>query len=77
VTFAKYEWFEEWKDEQVKKRGDDYEDLKKAFVDAIMQVVFKLYPRIEDRVRRPGVHGSSSSSPGSSKRRSWVGVCWR
>ncbi|XP_075300888.1 all-trans-retinol 13,14-reductase [Opisthocomus hoazin] len=50
VTFAKYEWFEEWKDEQVKKRGDDYEDLKKAFVDAIMQVVFKLYPRIEDRI---------------------------
>ncbi|KAK2513920.1 Retsat [Columba livia] len=50
LTFAKYEWFEEWKDEQVNKRGDDYEDLKKAFVDVIMQAVFKLYPRIEDRI---------------------------
>ncbi|KFQ07472.1 Putative all-trans-retinol 13,14-reductase, partial [Haliaeetus albicilla] len=50
VTFTKYEWFEEWKDEQVKKRGDDYEELKKTFVDTIMQVVFKLYPRIEDRI---------------------------
>ncbi|NXD30681.1 RETST reductase, partial [Spelaeornis formosus] len=50
VTFAKYEWFEEWKDKQVHKRGDDYEDLKKTFVDAIMQTVFKLYPRIEGRV---------------------------
>ncbi|NXL86153.1 RETST reductase, partial [Alectura lathami] len=50
ITFAKYEWFEEWKDEPVNKRGDDYEDVKKAFVDAIMQTVFKLYPKIEDRV---------------------------
>uniref|UniRef100_A0A8B9M9L5 All-trans-retinol 13,14-reductase n=1 Tax=Accipiter nisus TaxID=211598 RepID=A0A8B9M9L5_9AVES len=50
VTFTKYEWFEEWKDEQVKKRGDDYEELKKTFVDTIMQIVFKLYPRIEDRI---------------------------
>lgn len=65
MTFTKYEWFEEWKDEQVKKRGDDYEELKKTFVDTIMQIVFKLYPRIEDRVRKPGVCRSSSSSPGS------------
>ncbi|KAM6113260.1 all-trans-retinol 13,14-reductase [Phoenicopterus ruber ruber] len=50
VTFAKYEWFEEWKDKQVNKRGDDYEELKKTFVDAVMQAVFKLYPRIEDRI---------------------------
>ncbi|NXG02843.1 RETST reductase, partial [Sakesphorus luctuosus] len=50
VTFARYEWFEEWKDKQVHKRGDDYEDLKKTFVDAIMQTVLKLYPRIEGRI---------------------------
>lgn len=52
VTFAKYEWFEEWKDEPVNKRGDAYEDLKKTFVDAVMEVVFKLYPNIEDKVRK-------------------------
>ncbi|NXD73004.1 RETST reductase, partial [Eolophus roseicapillus] len=50
VTFARYEWFEEWKDKQVHKRGDDYEELKQTFVDTIMQTVFKLYPRIEDRI---------------------------
>ncbi|NXX59254.1 RETST reductase, partial [Scopus umbretta] len=50
MTFTKYEWFEEWKDKQVNKRGDDYEELKMTFVDTIMQTVFKLYPRIEDRV---------------------------
>lgn len=65
VTFAKYEWFEEWKDEPVNKRGDAYEDLKKTFVDAVMEVVFKLYPNIEDKVRKSGVHGSSASSPES------------
>ncbi|XP_062452870.1 all-trans-retinol 13,14-reductase [Rhea pennata] len=50
VTFAKYEWFKEWKDEPVHKRGDGYEKVKQAFVDAIMRTVFKLYPRIEDRI---------------------------
>ncbi|NWX28160.1 RETST reductase, partial [Notiomystis cincta] len=50
VTFARYEWFEEWKDKQVHKRGDDYEQLKMTFVDAIMQTVLKLYPRIEGRI---------------------------
>ncbi|XP_032059885.1 all-trans-retinol 13,14-reductase [Aythya fuligula] len=50
VTFAKYEWFEEWKDKPVNKRGDAYEDLKKTFVDAVMEVVFKLYPNIEDKI---------------------------
>ncbi|KAM6035018.1 all-trans-retinol 13,14-reductase isoform 2-T2 [Theristicus caerulescens] len=40
VTFAKYEWFEEWKDKQVNKRGDDYEELKKTFVDTIMQIEY-------------------------------------
>ncbi|XP_009983567.1 PREDICTED: all-trans-retinol 13,14-reductase, partial [Tauraco erythrolophus] len=50
VTLAKYEWFEEWKDKQATKRGDDYEELKQTFVDTIMQAVFKLYPRIEDRI---------------------------
>ncbi|XP_008945241.1 PREDICTED: putative all-trans-retinol 13,14-reductase, partial [Merops nubicus] len=50
VSFAQYEWFEEWKDKQVHKRGEDYEELKKTFVDTIMQTVFKLYPRIQDRI---------------------------
>uniref|UniRef100_A0A8C2TKA4 All-trans-retinol 13,14-reductase n=1 Tax=Coturnix japonica TaxID=93934 RepID=A0A8C2TKA4_COTJA len=50
ITMAKYEWFEEWKDKTVHKRGDAYENVKKTFVDAIMQTVFKLYPHIEDKV---------------------------
>uniref|UniRef100_A0A8C9FIF5 All-trans-retinol 13,14-reductase n=1 Tax=Pavo cristatus TaxID=9049 RepID=A0A8C9FIF5_PAVCR len=50
ITMAKYKWFEEWKDKPVHKRGDAYEDVKKTFVDAIMQTVFKLYPHIEDKV---------------------------
>lgn len=50
ITMAKYEWFEEWKDKPVHKRGDAYEDVKKTFVDAIMQTIFKLYPHIEDKV---------------------------
>ncbi|NWI19554.1 RETST reductase, partial [Crypturellus soui] len=50
VTFANYEWFEEWRDEPAQRRSDDYEDAKRAFVDTIMRTVYKLYPGIEDRV---------------------------
>ncbi|XP_063997247.1 all-trans-retinol 13,14-reductase isoform X2 [Pogoniulus pusillus] len=50
ITFTKYEWFEEWKDKQVHKRGEDYEELKKTFVDSVLSIVFKLYPRIEGRI---------------------------
>ncbi|XP_071585383.1 all-trans-retinol 13,14-reductase [Heliangelus exortis] len=50
VTFAKYEWFEEWEDREVHRRGEEYEGLKQSFVGAIMQEVFKLYPGIEDKV---------------------------
>lgn len=53
MAFAQYKWFEEWKDEKVQKRGVDYESLKNAIVESILKTVFKLYPRIEDKVRKP------------------------
>ena len=30
VVLSNWEWFNQWEDKQLKKRGDDYEDLKKA-----------------------------------------------
>ncbi|XP_067401900.1 all-trans-retinol 13,14-reductase [Emydura macquarii macquarii] len=50
LAFAQYKWFEEWKDEKVQKRGVDYESLKNAIVESILKTVFKLYPRIEDKI---------------------------
>ncbi|KAM9165006.1 all-trans-retinol 13,14-reductase isoform 2-T2 [Pangshura tecta] len=50
MAFAQYEWFEEWKEEMVQKRGAEYESLKNAMVESILKTVLKLYPRLEDKI---------------------------
>ncbi|XP_027897821.1 all-trans-retinol 13,14-reductase-like [Xiphophorus couchianus] len=46
VSFAKYSWFEEWKDDKVTKRGSDYKELKQAFIDSALDVVMDIFPKI-------------------------------
>ncbi|CAL8304525.1 unnamed protein product [Merluccius merluccius] len=46
VSFAKYEWFEEWKDEKVTNRGPDYKDLKQTFINTALDVVMDVLPKI-------------------------------
>lgn len=46
VSFAEYEWFEEWKDDKVTNRGRDYKELKQAFIDSALQVVMDVFPNI-------------------------------
>nr|XP_028564029.1 all-trans-retinol 13,14-reductase-like isoform X1 [Podarcis muralis] len=50
LAVAKYEWFEEWKEEKVTKRGAEYEAFKNCFVDNIMETVLKFYPQIKDKI---------------------------
>ncbi|XP_062994941.1 all-trans-retinol 13,14-reductase [Elgaria multicarinata webbii] len=50
LAAAKYEWFEEWKEEKVTKRGVDYESFKNSFVDSMMESIFKFYPQIKDKI---------------------------
>ncbi|KAG7459743.1 hypothetical protein MATL_G00213950 [Megalops atlanticus] len=50
VTFAKYEWFEEWKDDKVTNRGPDYKSLKEAFISSIVDTVVEVFPKIKDRI---------------------------
>ncbi|KAJ1091610.1 hypothetical protein NDU88_004727 [Pleurodeles waltl] len=50
LTFAPYEWFEEWKDLNVKKRGVDYDSLKNTFTESMLETVTKLYPKIKDKI---------------------------
>ncbi|XP_077161971.1 all-trans-retinol 13,14-reductase [Paroedura picta] len=50
LTVARYEWFEEWKEEQVSKRAAEYEELKNTFVEAMMEVVYGIYPEVKDKV---------------------------
>ncbi|CAL8274400.1 unnamed protein product [Lota lota] len=46
VSFAKYEWFEEWKDDKVTNRGPDYKDLKQTFIDTALDIVMDVLPKI-------------------------------
>ncbi|XP_046895036.1 all-trans-retinol 13,14-reductase [Hypomesus transpacificus] len=46
VSFANYEWFEEWKDDKVTNRGGDYKEVKQAFIDSILEVVMGVFPKI-------------------------------
>ncbi|KAL0992726.1 hypothetical protein UPYG_G00097520 [Umbra pygmaea] len=46
VSFAKYEWFEEWKDDKVKNRSAAYQELKQIFCDSILEVVMSVFPKI-------------------------------
>lgn len=46
VSFANYEWFEEWKDDKVTNRGTDYKELKQTFCDSILEVVMSVFPKI-------------------------------
>ncbi|XP_076851829.1 all-trans-retinol 13,14-reductase [Brachyhypopomus gauderio] len=50
VTFAPYEWFEEWKDCKVKKRGADYTQLKDSIMHSLLDVVTEVFPKIKDRI---------------------------
>lgn len=54
VSFAKYEWFEEWKDDKATNRAHEYKELKQAFIDSILEVLLSIFPKItRDKVTFP------------------------
>ncbi|XP_010864408.1 all-trans-retinol 13,14-reductase [Esox lucius] len=46
VSFAKYEWFEDWKNDKVTNRGAEYKNLKEILCDSILEVVTSVFPKI-------------------------------
>lgn len=50
ITVAPYEWFENWKDEKVMHRGDDYQGLKMAIGRQLWNQVCELFPQLEDKL---------------------------
>lgn len=50
VTLAKWEWFEEWKDGRVMKRGEDYERVKNAIGEHMWEQVLAILPQLKDKV---------------------------
>jgi len=50
VTLGNYNWFQQWQDDKVMHRGDDYEALKTSFSKQMWSQVCKFYPQLEDKV---------------------------
>ncbi|XP_064108967.1 LOW QUALITY PROTEIN: all-trans-retinol 13,14-reductase-like [Macrobrachium nipponense] len=50
VTFIPYEWFSDWENERVMKRGDEYESIKKVFGYKAIDQACRLFPSIKDHI---------------------------
>ncbi|XP_058477070.1 inactive all-trans-retinol 13,14-reductase [Solea solea] len=50
LTMVKYEWFEDWKDTTVRKRGDEYYDYKMRFAKNLFDWACTLFPKIRDKL---------------------------
>lgn len=49
VTFTPYEWFEQWKDKRVMKRGEDYEELKHRIGRRMWEQTCRFFPQLKDK----------------------------
>ncbi|CAG0923043.1 unnamed protein product, partial [Notodromas monacha] len=49
-ALANNDWFKSWQHLPVKKRGDDYDGLKKAFGQKILEKILDIYPHLKDHV---------------------------
>ncbi|KAM6963575.1 inactive all-trans-retinol 13,14-reductase [Tautogolabrus adspersus] len=50
LTMVKYEWFEEWSNTTVRKRGDDYYNYKMRFAENLFAWACTLFPKIKDKL---------------------------
>jgi len=50
VTLANWEWFSQWQENAVKKRGDDYDAIKKTLGEVLIEQTCKLFPQIRDHI---------------------------
>ncbi|TNN03257.1 hypothetical protein fugu_000286 [Takifugu bimaculatus] len=50
LTMVKYEWFEEWKDTTVRKRGDEYYSYKMRFAKNLFDWACTVFPKIKDKL---------------------------
>jgi all-trans-retinol 13,14-reductase len=50
LTLAPYEWFEKWQDTKWKKRGEEYDNLKKELSDRLLECLFKEMPQLREHV---------------------------
>ncbi|XP_078126254.1 all-trans-retinol 13,14-reductase-like [Sander vitreus] len=50
LTMARYEWFEEWEETKLGKRGQDYLDLKNSMAQEMLDWALITFPQLRDKV---------------------------
>lgn len=50
ITLAKWDWFAQWKDGRVNKRGQDYETIKQSFGKQMWEQTLGIFPQLRDKV---------------------------
>ncbi|XP_076154996.1 inactive all-trans-retinol 13,14-reductase-like [Alosa pseudoharengus] len=50
LGMVNYEWFEEWKDTTVRKRGDDYTEYKMRFANNLFNWACEHFPKLKDKL---------------------------
>lgn len=50
LTLAPMEWFKKWQDTKWKKRGEEYDALKKELSDRLLECLFKQMPQLREHV---------------------------
>ncbi|XP_019901847.1 inactive all-trans-retinol 13,14-reductase isoform X2 [Esox lucius] len=50
LAMVKYEWFEDWTDTSVRKRGDDYMNYKMRFANNLFDWACTLFPKLREKL---------------------------
>ena len=50
MTLVPWDWFQKWESRPVKKRGDDYDEIKKTLGEKCIERACELYPQIRDHI---------------------------
>jgi all-trans-retinol 13,14-reductase len=52
ITMSNNDWFKKFDGTSLHKRGDDYEEMKAAMGDSLVEFACKLYPQIRGAIRQ-------------------------
>ena len=47
LAVSNYEWFQEWEDTTVSKRGDEYEGVKNSIGQRLLDIVLEHFPQLK------------------------------
>ncbi|XP_062342203.1 all-trans-retinol 13,14-reductase-like [Osmerus eperlanus] len=50
LTMARFEWFEEWQDTSMSRRGQDYLELKMAMAHELLDWALHIFPQLQNKV---------------------------